>query len=79
MEAEAGEPRHLVRSISFTCTPTPGRPGPALSEAEADVSAPSTRAHESRGSCPPTRPSSHLGGPEPREIPWPEIGPESHH
>lgn len=39
MEAEAGEPRHLVRSIGLTCTPTPGRPGPALSEAEAGVSA----------------------------------------
>lgn len=68
MEAEAGEPRHLVRSIGLTCTPTPGRPGPALSEAEAGVSAPSARAHEPRGSLPPTRPSSHLGGPEPGKV-----------
>lgn len=67
MEVEAGEPRHSVRSISLTCTPTPGRPRPALSEVEADVSAPRARAHEPRGSCPPARPSSQLGGPEPRE------------
>lgn len=56
-----------MSSISFTRTPTPGRPGPALSEAQADVSAPSASAHEPRGSCPPARLSSHLGGPEPRE------------
>lgn len=68
MEAEAGEPRHLVRSIGLTCTPTPGRTGPALSEAEAGVSAPSARAHEPRGNCPLTRPSSHLGGPEPGKV-----------
>ena len=66
-EAEAGESRRLVSNISLTCTPTLRRPGPALSEAQADVRAPSASAHEPRDSCPPARLSSHLGGPEPQE------------
>ncbi|CAI9162585.1 unnamed protein product [Rangifer tarandus platyrhynchus] len=66
-EAEASESRRLVSSISLTRTPMPGCPEPALSEAQADVCAPSASAHEPQGSCPPARLSSHLGGPEPRE------------